>query len=60
MTTPYQMAINNMARKIRSQSEDQEPRLNAFDASIYLAVAFCKLPEDVIADIISVNPGTKS
>jgi hypothetical protein len=52
----YQMAINNTARAIASQSpavrdSDPDPVLNVFNASIILAAAFCKRKEDVLADL---------
>ncbi len=59
MTTPYQMAINNVARAIRKQAsaahDYSEPELNAFTASTYLALAFCMNKEEVCADIIRAD-----
>lgn len=57
---PYCFCIGNIARAIRCQEVSLEPgdehRLNAFDASVYLAAAFCKRPEDVIVDIVTWEP----
>ena len=51
----YRMAVGNMARAIRNQSgrDLDGGGLDAFEASRYLAVAFCKLPADVLSDIIT-------
>jgi hypothetical protein len=51
----YRMAVGNMARAIRNQRESERDGsgLDAFEAARYLAVAFCKLPADVLSDIIT-------
>jgi hypothetical protein len=56
-TSPYQMAINNVARAIRNQHliGSEEPTVNAFDASEILALAFCKNKVEVLADIIGAE-----
>ena len=46
----YRQAVANTVRHIRSSSYGEGP--NAFDASYYLGLAFCKKKEDVINDII--------
>lgn len=55
-TSPYQMAINNTARFIQSPKNrdtgSEDPTINAFDASIILAIAFCKNKEEVLADLL--------
>ena len=52
----YQMVINNTARHLRStENMAAEQPLNAFEASTYLAVAFCKT-KDVLEDILLVDP----
>ena len=52
----YQMAVNNTALYIRSQViKDGGDTLDAFTASVVLAVAFCKTKEEVLADILSVG-----
>lgn len=51
----YQMAINNTATFIRSESNrlpDDEFVVNAFTASIVLAAAFCKIREEVLNDLL--------
>ena len=56
--TAYQMAVNNVARAIRAQRKSDVEAgdgINAFDASVYLAMAFCKFKEEVIADIVSAK-----
>jgi hypothetical protein len=54
--TAYQMAINNVARYIRSgdnrQAVHEGDGLDAFKASTTLAVAFCKSKEEVLEDIL--------
>ena len=54
MTSPYQMCINNVARKIRSQPETGKDELypDAFACSTVLAMAFCKAKEEIVADIL--------
>ena len=58
-TSPYQMAINNTARFIRSAKNrdfgKEDPTVNAFDAARILAIAFCKIYEEVLADLVSVK-----
>ncbi len=60
MISVYQMAINNTAAFIRSPANRkvmkglEEYELDAFTASVVLAAAFCKLKEEVMADILSV------
>ncbi len=61
-TTPYQMAVNNVAREIRENAKANLNRPNnlakgpnAFDASFYLGLAFCKPKEEVIMDIIQAS-----
>lgn len=54
----YKMAIGNIVRAIRSQSEEDrsiDGNINAFEASRYLGLAFCKSPEEVITDIVSCD-----
>lgn len=54
--TPYRMAINNVANYIRSldnRDRHGDCNIDAFQASEILAIAFCKLKEDVLADIVS-------
>jgi len=55
----YSMAITNVARYIRSPRNlnclDEVP-LNSFQASEVLAIAFCKSKEEVLADILHVEP----
>lgn len=46
----YKMAIANTVKHIRNSSYGEGP--NAFDASYYLSLAFCKSKEDVFNDII--------
>jgi hypothetical protein len=53
------MAINNTKAFIRSE-ENREAvgagqGISAFDASIILAIAFCKSKEEVIMDLIKDN-----
>lgn len=55
--TIYQMAVNNIASFIRAQTPDQiegPNRLDAFEAARILSVAFAKVQEDVLADILHV------
>lgn len=57
MITAYQMAVNNTAAFIRSpanRSTNDEFVFDAFTASIVLAAAFCKMKEEVLADLIAV------
>jgi len=56
-TTPYRMAVNNTARYIRSPANrrGEEFHLDAFKASEVLAIAFCKLKEDVILDLLNAK-----
>lgn len=56
-TTPYQMAINNTARYLRSPDNRRgdDFHLDAFKASEVLAIAFCKAKEEVIADLINAK-----
>lgn len=59
--TVYQMAINNTAAFIRGPANHTRVKgedgfeLDAFTASLVLAAAFCKLKEDVLADLISAR-----
>lgn len=46
----YDMVIRNVARKIRNSREGDFH--DAFTCSEVIAVAFCKLKEDVINDLI--------
>ena len=49
----YRMAVGNLARAIRNQRDvEREGGLDAFEGARYLAAAFCKLPADVLADLI--------
>lgn len=52
----YQMAVNNVARFIKSQKPDDNDFgcmhvITAFDASVILAAAFCKSQDEVLIDI---------
>ena len=51
----YQMEVNNIANYMRKNRGNTE--LDAFICSSVLAIAHCKLKEDVIQDII--NAGMK-
>ena len=62
-TTPYQMAINNTARYLRSPENrrgNDDFHLDAFTASEVLAIAFCKAKEEVVADLIHAKLPTDS
>ena len=57
-TTPYQMAINNVAAYISGPenmaalSRGDGTAMDAFTASSVLSAAFCKAKEEVIMDIV--------
>ena len=54
--TPYQMAINNVARHIMMNPATLDgTNLNAFTASHVLGIAFCKEKIEVIGDIINAG-----
>ena len=54
-TTPYQMAVNNVARAIRDSEFEPGSCPDAFMSSAVLAMAFCKAKEEVIEDIIKAT-----
>lgn len=56
-TSPYQMAVNNMAAYLKKVNPLDEGAMNAFDLSAAAAVMFCKNKEEILADIINVNNG---
>lgn len=54
--TPYWMCITNVARFIHSPENrirNDEYTLDVFTAAATLSIAFCKIQEDVIADLIT-------
>ncbi len=60
----YQMCVNNLAAHIRSQenlrlqAQKNPEGLDAFEAARVLSIAFCKLPHDVVADLMHAGtPG---
>ena len=53
--TPYQMAINNVARYIRNHpagGRDDSEVVTAFEASTVLSIAFCKSKEEMLASAV--------
>lgn len=56
MTTAYEMCIKNVARYIRLQDIERDRYvMTAFDAGAVLGVAFCKDPNEVVADLVRAN-----
>jgi len=57
-TSPYTMAIVNVAKFIRSDENEKAKltgnNIDAFRASEILAIAFCKDKSEVIVDIMNV------
>lgn len=55
----YGMCIRNVASYLRSKTDLEKERdhehFDAFEAATVISVAFAKLKEDVLADIISVD-----
>lgn len=56
-TSPYQMAINNVARRIQSSenralADADKPCLDAFTAATVLSAAFCKDQNEVLHDLV--------
>lgn len=59
----YDMAVRNVARHIRSQSaydlakneDSKDGVIDAFIASTVLSIAFAKLRNDVLTDIVTVK-----
>jgi len=50
----YEMCVANTARYIREhRPEVSDASLDAFAAAQVLSIAFCKLQEDVLSDIIT-------
>lgn len=54
--TPYQFAVSNTRRYIRSEENQAAAKLGtsltAFDAARTLAIAFVKLQADVLSDLL--------
>ena len=48
----YQFCINNCKNKIKDQDPLNPDSIDVFKMSEVLAIAFCKLKEDVIMDLI--------
>ena len=60
-TSSYQMAVNNVARRIRSPENRElidsgKSGLDAFTAATVLAAAFCKDQREVLHDLIRKEP----
>lgn len=63
MTTPYEMAVNNVARFISNVERNGDPEssqpenrpITAFTASVVLGAAFCKASHEVLCDIVAAS-----
>ena len=62
LPSPYMVAINNVARFIRSAHnyDDDGAYLDGYTASKVLAIAFCKSKEEVLADILRAGDARAS